>query len=83
MIFYKRGTNILTKKNLQAIQDAENTFMNDQQFATKFCLLDAVGSCTKPMSLIRFFDGTYKYASPIFEDPGFDNIVGVLHEASK
>ena len=57
--------------------------MNDKEFATKFCLLNAEGNCTKPMSLIRFFDGSYKYASPIFDDPGFDNVQNVLYEASK
>ncbi len=81
LMYYKRGSNILTKNNLRAIQEVENTFINNEEFSARFCLLKANGNCTKPMSLIRFFDGTYKYASDVFYDPEFNNIAGVLDEA--
>ncbi len=80
-MYYKRDSNILTKENLKAIQDVENKFLNNEEFSTKFCLLKPNGNCTKPMSLIRFFDGTYKYASDVFDDPEFSNIPSVLNEA--
>ncbi len=81
LMYYKRASNILTKDNLKAIQEVENKFLYNEEFSSKFCLLEASGNCTKPMSLIRFFDGTYKYASHVFDDPEFNNIQGVLNEA--
>ncbi len=83
MLFYKKGRNILTQENLKALDKAEKDFMENKKFATEFCLLQPDGQCAKPMSLIRFFDGTFRMLSGVFHDPDFENIEGVLHEAVK
>ena len=82
-MFYKEHGNVLTKENLQHIKRVENEFLENKEFKTKFCLLKANGECYKPLSLIRFFDGTYSYASSVFNDPDFNNINAVINEAQR
>ena len=82
-MFYKEDGNVLTKENLQHIKRVENEFLENNEFKTKFCLLKENGQCSKPLSLIRFFDGAYSYASSIFNDPDFNNIDAVINEAQR
>ena len=83
LLFYKEGGNVLTKENLQHIKRVENEFLENNAFKNDFCLVGENGQCSKPLSLIRFFDGTYSYASTIFNDPEFNNIEAVINEAQR
>ncbi|CAB4012475.1 dispatched homolog 3-like [Paramuricea clavata] len=38
--------------------------------------------CAKPLSILRFFDGTYAAINSTLYDPNFENIAGVLYTAS-
>ncbi|XP_077977450.1 protein dispatched homolog 1-like [Glandiceps talaboti] len=80
-IYEKEDGNVLSKKNLQAIQDLEDELVSKPNY-TDYCQLDAHGECLKPISLVRYFDGTYAALSPIFNDPTFDNIPAVLEAAN-
>ena len=82
-MFFIEGGNVLTKKNLQQIQDVEKRFLNDENFKGKVCRLTTTGDCVKPQSLLRFFDGTFAEVSPVFNDPDFNNISGVVYEANR
>ena len=82
-MFFIEGGNVLTKKNLQQIQDVEKRFLNDENFKGKVCRLTTDGDCVKPQSLLRFFDGTFAEVSPVFNDPDFNNISGVVYEANR
>jgi hypothetical protein len=39
-------------------------------------------ACAKPLSILRFFDGTYAAINSTLYDPNFENIAGVLYTAS-
>ena len=74
MLFELQGGNVFTKENLKAIKEVEDSFMNNNEFKNKFCLLSgSTPSCSKPSSVIRFFDGTYA-ALGLSEDLEFNNI---------
>ena len=76
------GGNVFTKVNLQAIKQVEDDFFQDEEFQNKFCLLDGNNECQKSRSILRFFDGTHQDKNPIFNDPNFDNVMGVLRAAN-
>ena len=82
-MFFIEGGNVLTKENLQRILDVEKRFLNDEEFKGKICRLTTDGDCVKPQSLLRFFDGTFADVSPVFNDPEFSNISGVIYEANR
>ncbi|XP_055880253.1 protein dispatched homolog 3-like isoform X1 [Biomphalaria glabrata] len=78
-IFYQ-GANVLTKENLQAIKDLEEQMTSKPEWL-KFCKQDVKNlqaGCSKPSSLIRFFDGSFH---PSLNDPTFSNISGILYTA--
>lgn len=76
------GENVFTKENFKKIQAIENELTSLPKYRNEYCQLDPNGDCEKPMSIIRYFDGTYAHINPIFNDSNFDNIVAVLDEAS-
>lgn len=82
LYFREENGNVLTKDNLQRIKNVEDDFFLDATFQADFCLLGPGGSCTKPSSILRFFDGSYSALDSTFNDPDFDNVEGVLHLAS-
>ena len=73
------GGNIFTKANLKKIQSIENRLTSVAEYAN-YCQL-ASGSCVKPASIIRYFDGTFASVDAVFNDTEFDNIPQVLYEA--
>ncbi|XP_076464766.1 protein dispatched homolog 1-like [Babylonia areolata] len=72
--------NIFTKDNLQLIQTIEQRLVSVNQFSS-YCQMTQSGTCKPPLSVLRFFDGTYAALNPVFNDPDFDNIPGVIHAA--
>lgn len=76
----KRG-NIFTKDNLKLIQKTEQELFTNEAFQQKLCLLMQNKKCKPPISIIRFFDGSYKKLHPLLNDPDFDNIPRVLSAA--
>ena len=74
---------MLTKTNLQKMKNIEDEFWDNEDFQSGFCLISMTPPhiCTKPESVLRYFDGTYSALDPRLLDPGFDNIVSVLHAA--
>ena len=74
---------MLTKKNLQKMKEIENEFWNNAEFQSSFCKVTQTppNDCEKPVSVLRFFDGTYKQLDPTFYDPEFNNIPEVLNAA--
>lgn len=73
--------NIFTKANLKRIKTVEDGILAISGFSD-YCQVEADGSCIKPFSILRYFDGTYGALDPIFNDANFDNIPGVLHAAN-
>ncbi len=47
----------------------------------EFCLLNGAGECSKPKSVLRFFDGTYAYLDSIFNNTSLNNVSDVLYAA--
>ncbi|XP_076464560.1 protein dispatched homolog 1-like isoform X1 [Babylonia areolata] len=80
-LLYDAGDgNIFTKDNLQLIQTIEQRLVSVNQFSS-YCQMTQSGTCQPPLSVLRFFDGTYAALNPVFNDPDFDNIPGVIHAA--
>lgn len=88
-IYQKNGGNVFTKKNLLDLQRFENEIFTDTVYQKSICQLEYDvksadpfnGTCKKPLSILRFFDGTYKNINPDLDDPTFDKIVKVLSAA--
>lgn len=82
-LYYDAGSkNIFTKESLQKIQSIENSLTSDSEYQNKYCQLNSTGTgCQKPISVIRYFDGTLSSINSNFYDPDFNNIVTVLYEA--
>ncbi|KAH9488013.1 hypothetical protein Btru_066816 [Bulinus truncatus] len=71
-VFFQ-GSNVLTQENLQAIHDFEMEMVSKPEWV-KFCKQDVKNlrvGCSKPSSLIRFFDGSF---DPTLNDTTFSNI---------
>ena len=84
LFFEKDDGNVLTKANLQKMKEIENEFWNNSEFQSSFCMRDEIPpyACVKPVSVLRYFDGTYKdEVDPALYDPDFDNIPRVLNAA--
>ena len=83
-LFFERDDgNVLTKANLQKMKEIEDEFWNNAEFQSSFCMRDEIPpyACVKPVSVLRFFDGTYKGVDAALNDPTFDNIPQVLYTA--
>lgn len=50
------------------------------QFSS-YCQISQSGTCNPPLSVLRFFDGTYASVDLVFNDTTFDNITNVLYAA--
>lgn len=83
-LFYG-AENVFTQKNLQIIKDFEDILFSNSDYQNEFCLLQGTGTmdrrCAKPLSILRFFDGTYSAIDATFYDPNFENIPKVLYAA--
>ena len=74
--------NVLTAKNLQVIQAAEDKFYSNKKFQTSFCELNATDKFTKGYCILWYFDDTYEAISPQFrKDANFSRISEILHAA--
>lgn len=82
-LYYDAGDgNIFTKERLQKIRNVEDSLTSVSEFQTKYCHLNSsLTGCQKPLSVIRYFDGTFSSVNAVFDDENFDNIVAVLYEA--
>ena len=75
---------MLTKAALKKMEEVEEEFFTNEVYQDKFCLLPANSTdCKKPMSVLRYFDGTHKNLDPVFYDPYYDNINEVLSTADR
>lgn len=81
LIYNAHGGNIYTKEHLRIIKTIEDRLFNFPEFTEKYCELTKEHTCVKPVSILRFFDGTYSHISPVFNDPNFDNITAVVYAA--
>ncbi|XP_074655701.1 uncharacterized protein LOC141909214 [Tubulanus polymorphus] len=83
-LYYRaRDGDVFTKRNLQTMQRIEHSLTNISEYQSKFCLLDENLNCTKPLSILRYFDGTYASANSALNDPNFDDIANVLFYADR
>lgn len=84
LFYHSESGNVFTRENLLRIQELEDTLFNDQKYKNEFCQIQTVGlnrTCKQPLSILRFFDGTYKGIDSTLDDPDFNNIVPVLAKA--
>ena len=81
----KKGGNIFTRDSLIEIKTIEDNFYKMEEYRSTYCQLDKFNAssfiCTKPQSILRYFDGTYSDIDPVFHDPDFHNIPAVLYKA--
>ncbi|KAH3854522.1 hypothetical protein DPMN_097065, partial [Dreissena polymorpha] len=83
LIYDGEGSNIFTKAKLQKIQSIENAITSVPKYKNSYCQLNVFKTaCEKPLSIIRFFDGSFSMLSPVFNDPNFDNINAVTYEGT-
>jgi len=74
--------NVFTKENLQIMKRMEDDVVTVSEYKTKYCQTKTSAlDCKVPVSIIRYFDGTYSSINAVFNDPNFNNIVAVLYEA--
>lgn len=78
----KTGDTIYTKSNFIKMKNIEEKLFDIENYKD-FCQLNKQKECLPPVSLIRFFDGTYANIDPIFDDPNYTNIDLVLYTAFK
>lgn len=78
------GDNVFTRENLLRIKHFEETQFNRSNYQAGLCLLqgNANRTCAKPLSILRFFDGTYAALNSTFYDPNFENIADVIYTAT-
>lgn len=83
MIYELNNGNVLTKENLQAIQQSEKEIFGDKTFRGKLCQQQGATNmtCKTPLSIIKFFDGSYRNIHSDLYDPTFQNISFVLYTA--
>ena len=80
LYFDTKGGNIVSKSHLEKIKYIEQYLIAADKY-TSYCQTIDGTTCKEPTSLIRYFDGTYASINPIFNDPTFRNIHGVIYEA--
>lgn len=74
--------NAFTKQNLKLIHDVEIEIFNNSIYQQRLCQLMKNGLCKSPLSIIRFFDGSYRSIHPDLFDPSFENITRILNLAN-
>ena len=87
-VYENEGGNVFTKERLKEIQSFEETLFADSSYRDKLCqrqyLVNSTNSsstCKKPLSILRFFDGSYEGINVDLYDPNFENIPKVLNAA--
>ena len=73
--------NVFTQENLELIQQTEKELLKNKVYQEKMCLVMGSGICRPPLSVLRFFDGSYQAMNPAFDDPKFEKITEVLNTA--
>lgn len=84
LFYHSQSGNVFTRENLLTIKENEDALFNDPIYKNQFCQIETVGlnqTCKRPLSILRFFDGSYKAIDSTFDDPDFNNIVTVLTTA--
>ncbi len=82
LVFKVKYGNILNKKNLADIKKTETELYNNKIFK-KICHLNSITrNCSRPLSIIRLFDGTYAQLNRELYDPEFNNIKRVMQVAN-
>lgn len=74
--------NTFTKENLKLIHDVEIEIFNNSIYQQRLCQVTESGLCKLPLSIIRFFDGSYRSIHPDLFDPKFENITRILNLAN-
>ena len=85
-LYYEDEGNVFTKANLLSIKQLEDELFNITDYQNKLCQLEynnLTSSCKKPLSILRFFDGSYRGIDPTLYDPDFENISAVLNAAQR
>ena len=84
-LFYTMGSpqdNVFQRDNLLQMEEVESKLFSIESYQHVFCQLSSErGNCTKPTSILRYFDGTYRIYSDKLYDPDFQSIPAVLYEA--
>ncbi|KAK3088168.1 hypothetical protein FSP39_015614 [Pinctada imbricata] len=80
VIFQVNSGNIYSKNNLKLIQSAEQKLFSADGYE-KYCLTEITGSCVKPWSVLRYFDGSKLSQSHLFHSPSFENTSLIMCEA--
>ena len=83
MVYESNDGNVFTTENLKAIQKAEEDIFRDKRYQDKLCQQQGKNNvtCKLPLSIIRFFDGSYRNIHSSLFDPSFENISLVLNTA--
>lgn len=84
MVYEIKDGNIFTRENLVAIKKSEDELFNNTEYQNKLCQLQGSinRKCKLPLSILRFFDGSYKSIDPVLNDPTFQDIPTVLLKAN-
>lgn len=82
LVYKSKHGNIFTNKNLKIIQRTENELFQNSVYQEKLCQLARNDSCLEPLSIIRFFDGSYRHFNTDLYDPEFEDIPRVLSLAN-
>ena len=80
MVYEIKGGNVFSRENLRTIRKFENEIFNTNGYQKYLCQLQGNGTrtCKKPLSILRFFDGSYKDIHPDLYDPDFKNVPYIL-----
>lgn len=78
LMYDAENGNTFTKQNLKFIQDTEIEIFNNSIYQQRLCQMVENGLCKPPLSIIRFFDGSYRSIHPDLFDPNFENITRIL-----
>ena len=82
LVYKSKDGNIFTKENLKLIQDTEDELFSNNVYQNKLCQVLGDGRCRTPMSIMRFFDGSYRHINAKLYDPKFEDIPRLLSLAS-
>lgn len=85
-VYELKGGDVFARENLLTIKKNEEEIFNDATYQRKLCQLDGTTTnqtCKLPLSILRFFDDTYRDISPVFHDPEFNNITLVFTSAQE
>ena len=82
LMYEAKDGSTFTKDNLKSIRDAESEIFNNSIYQQRLCQIVENGLCKPPLSIIRFFDGSYRLIHPEMFDPHFENITGILRLAN-